>query len=138
MQTTLLTDQEFLLQFEQLTLDPSHFNHIGHIRLAWLYLTQDTLETAREKIIGGIQAYASSLGATDKFHATITHALVQIIAVRMSVVSDLSWETFLAQNSDLVDDAWQVLSTYYSTEMLQSEEARLQSLSPDIKPLPEV
>lgn len=79
-----ITDETFLQQFEKLTLDSKHFNHIGHIRLAWLYICQYGLESAMEKTFVGIPAYAGNLGASDKFHATITDAIVRIIAKRMS------------------------------------------------------
>ena len=99
-----ITDETFLKQFENLTLDSKYFNHIGHIRLAWLYITQYGLESAMAKIFVGIPAYAGSLGASDKFHATITDAIVRIIAKRMAVGDENSWQTFVEHNSDLVGD----------------------------------
>jgi hypothetical protein len=41
-----LNDTEFLFQFENQTLDMRHFNHMGHLRLAWLYLSRYDVDTA--------------------------------------------------------------------------------------------
>lgn len=74
-----LPDNEFLKQFEAKKLPPEEFTHTGHLRLAWLYINQYELDTAIDKITHGIDAHASSLGAPDKFHYTITEALVRIM-----------------------------------------------------------
>lgn len=78
MTTEYLDDQTFLKQFESLTLEPCHFNHIGHLRLAWLYLQSNDVSQAAKLTSNGIKAYAESLGANNKFHLTITNALYQL------------------------------------------------------------
>ena len=78
-----INDSDFLQQFEDHTLDPSHFDHLGHLRLAWLYLNRYELELAIDKVTNGISGYAASLGATDKFQHTLTEALVRNMADRI-------------------------------------------------------
>ncbi len=82
-QPQALNDATFIAQFENQTLSSAHFNHIGHLRLAWLYLERYPLEQAISLVCGGIKAYAESLGASTKFHFTITNAIVRIMAMRM-------------------------------------------------------
>ena len=130
-----LDDREFLAQFENKSLDPSYFNHIGHLRLAWLFLSNDDVDSAIQRISSGIQAYAESLGATTKFHATITDSIARIMASRMEAMPQENWVLFLEHNSDLVYDALSLLYQQFSKDMLFSEESRISLVQPDIKPL---
>ena len=128
-----LSDKAFLAQFEQLTLAPAHMNHQGHIRLAWLYLSKHNIDQACRLTCQGINAYANSLGARDKFHYTITDALVRIMAVRLnaSAESGTSWQHFITENQDLVENALAVLDQYYSPERLFSSQAKQTAIAPD-------
>ena len=127
-----LSDDEFVQQFEARSLDPIHFNHVGHLRLCWLYLQQYDLETAIEKICTGIQSYAMSLGANDKFHRTITEFLVRLIHSRVISQNNASFTAFLANNDDLVNRAQDVLHQFYSASLLRSATARLNYRQPDL------
>jgi hypothetical protein len=130
-----LNDTEFLFQFENQTLDMRHFNHMGHLRLAWLYLSRYDVDTAVKLVCSRIQAYATSLGASRKFHLTITNALVRIMAKRRDNMQKKEWELFLLENQDLVNDAISVLDQHFSKGLLFSEQARTTLVQPDKKPL---
>ena len=133
--TNQLSDELFLMQFENQTLSPVHFSHIGHLRLAWLYLNHYDVETAAQRTCTGIKRYAESLGAHTKFHLTITDSLVRIMAGRVNQSQATSWLAFLADNQDLVDDAIAVLLLYFSRDVLFSESARTTLAAPDIQPI---
>lgn len=133
--TEPLSDQAFLTQFESQTLAPIHFKHVGHLRLAWLYLGRNDVDTAVQLVCSGIQAYAESLGASTKFHKTITVTLVRIVAKRINRMQEKAWKLFLDENRDLVEDAISVLLQYFSKDVLFSETARISLVQPDIKPL---
>ena len=126
-----LNDQVFLQQFEQLELDPQYFNHLGHLRLAWIYLGRFPLDTAIERTCTGIKAYAESLGAHDKFNHTITDAIVRIIDKRRQRMTNPDWPEFLNKNPDIVEDALAVLDQYYSRDILFGERARHGLVQPD-------
>ena len=130
-----ITDEQFLEQFENQTLNPELFDHLGHLRLAWLYLNQHRLEIAIEKVTNGISTYASSLGASDKFQHTLTEAIVRIMANRFNSGNEDTFEAFLATNTDLVDDIWSVVNVHYSDERLNSDSARASFVSPDLLPI---
>ena len=133
--TEQLSDQAFLAQFESQTLAPIHFKHVGHLRLAWLYLSRNDVETAVQLVCSGIRAYAESLGASTKFHLTITDTLVRIVAKRINNMQEKVWELFLNENRDLVEDAISVLLQYFSKDLLFSETARISLVQPDLRPL---
>ena len=135
MTQALLDDDTFLSQFENLTLDPVHFSHLGHLRLAWLYLDSNDIDTASEQACHGIQRYAASLGAHDKFHMTITDSLVRIIGHRINANKIQTWESFQETNTDIITDALSVLNQYYSNERLFSDEAKVSLVSPDKQPI---
>lgn len=130
-----LSNREFLTQFQNQTLNPVHFNHVGHLRLAWIYLNHHDLETSVQGVCTGIKAFAESFGAGTKFHITITDSLVRIMGKRVDAMEQKDWQLFLDQNKDLVDDAISVLLQYFSKDLLFSEMARTSLTEPDIKPI---
>ena len=126
-----IDDQTFIREFENQTLNPEYFDHLGHLRIAWLYLSRYSLNEANQRVCNGIKIYAESLGATDKFNLTITDALVKIMAQRME--TGQGWEDFIRSNADLVENALSVLGNYYSEEVLFSEEAKRCVLEADVR-----
>ncbi len=136
----MLNDDEFIEQFESLELDSSYFNHYGHIRLAWLYLNRMDRSMAEQKLVAGINRYATSLGAADKFHFTLTVALARIIHLRLDksdakssgLSSAIRWQNFQQDNQDLFDDALAVVYRHYSNEQLALAEAKIAFIEPRI------
>jgi hypothetical protein len=59
-----MTDDAFLSAFEACTLDPQHFNHRGHVRLAWLYLQRYPFDEAVTRA-----THLGAAGARDGFVA---------------------------------------------------------------------
>lgn len=126
-----LSDAEFQQQFEDKTLDPDEFNHKGHLRIAWLYLSQQPLAQAVNSVCAGIKAYAESLGAKDKFHHTLTEATVRLISERMDSGKYRYFYEFLKNNLDLITELKQLIANQYSEELLNSERARNEYVEPD-------
>ena len=131
----MLNDKDFISQFENLTLSPSEFNHLGHLRIAWLYLTRFDQNTAERKLLQGIKQYAHYLGAQDKFHFTLTVATFHLISERIKKSGSAGFLTFVKTNPDLVNNLPKVLNEYYSDQRLHSSEATCTFVTPDKKPL---
>src|SRR5690606_11376182 len=74
-----LDDTEFGQQFENGTLPPALFDHLGHLRMAWIYLKSYGESGAIEKACGDIRAYARIHGDVEKFHKTLTVASIKIV-----------------------------------------------------------
>lgn len=129
-----ISDTEFLEQFENQTLAPEYFDHRGHMRLAWLYLNQYPLQTAVHKVGVGISNYANSLGATDKFHYTLTEAIVRVMAIRLERTGDCTFEEYLRINADLFTNLWGVIKEYYTEDAINSATAKSSFVEPDLKP----
>lgn len=128
-----LDDDTYLAQFASRELGPEHFDHRGHLRMAWLHLAHYDLEEASQRVCEGIKELANQFGAPDKYHRTLSEALVRIMAGRMQ--KDQEFNAFLAANPDLVSDCLGVLAQHYSNERLHSAEARTSWLEPDLLPL---
>ena len=79
-------DEAFLAAFETCTLDPALFDHRGHLRLALLHLQAQGLGATATTLPGQIQRYATHLGAPEKFHATLTHALLELVQERLTLM----------------------------------------------------
>lgn len=91
----------FLKQFEMKTLDPKQFNNLAHIRITWLYLNLYEYDSAVNKICDGIQNYALSQGATNKFDKALTIVIIEIIYLRMQGTKSICFQEFITQNPDL-------------------------------------
>lgn len=128
-----LSDQDFLYQFEQKTLPAEDFDHRGHLRLAWLYLNLFPLDVAIVKTTKGIEAYANSLGATGKFHHTLTEAIIRIMHARVLQGGQETLDEFLSRNPELVRNIRGEVLRYYSEERLNSPTAKRSFCQPDIR-----
>lgn len=116
-----MDDEHFLSGLEACTLPSEHFNHAGHLRLACLYLARHPLDEAIERTCATIRAYATHLGAANKYHATITIALVRLLH---------------AHGPAALIDARALLALHYTEAMLASSAAQTAFVPPDLAPLP--
>ncbi len=126
----IMNDHEFITQFEACTLPKESFTHTGHLRLAWVYLSKHSYDEAVELISIGIQRYADSLGASQKFHVTITIVWIKLVEAGINMHPAESFADFLAANPDLTDS--KILTKYYSPACLNSEKARYEWVEPDL------
>ncbi|GAB4201786.1 MAG: hypothetical protein Tsb002_38480 [Wenzhouxiangellaceae bacterium] len=124
----------FLKQFFDLSLPKSQFDHYGHLRFAWLVLREQPLSQACPTIANAIRRYATHLGAADKYHHTLTLAIIHLMAARMG--DETSFDEYLQRHPELVNDMNILLAQHYSPECLHSESARQSFQLPDRQPLP--
>lgn len=66
---------------------------------------------------------------------TITVAMMEIMFNRISRLNDKSWQSFITNNTDIMEDSLAVLLKYYSKEQLFCNAAKLAVLKPDITPI---
>jgi hypothetical protein len=123
-----MTDHEFVQAFEACTLPSEAFDHRNHVRLAWLYLREQPLLAALPRFVDSLRRYAGSLGASAKYHETITYAFMFLIHERMTRRQAESFEEFAVGNADLFGP---ILKRYYRPETLASDLARSTFVMPD-------
>ena len=129
-----LSDNEFLRQFENCELPASLFNHEAHIRLAWLLINRHGVDKAVDEVSRQISNYVDHLGATDKFHKTLTVAAVLIVNhfIQLSSVTDF-W-SFINENPRLLSDFKNLVLSHYSDEVFNSDQARIEYIEPNLLP----
>lgn len=131
-----MSDDQFLAAFLDSTMPPAGFDHHGHVRAAWLLLQRHSVDEAVELTCDGIARLAAHLGVPDKYHRTLSEALVRLMAHGGATEPTLAWNDFLAANHPLMDDAHGLLARHYSPERLAMPKARETFLPPDRLPLP--
>jgi hypothetical protein len=114
-------DRELVAAFEACTLPPDEFTHRSHVRLAWLYLRDAPLLETLTRYSEGIKRYAGSLGASAKYHETITWAFLFLIHERMQHTAAATFDEFAVENEDLFGP---ILDRYYTTDALTSDVAK--------------
>ncbi len=129
-------DDAFFAAFNDCSAPPSAFNHLGHLRIGWIHFRRYPAAEAIQRTCAGIERFANHLGAPGKYNRTLSEALMLLMAHGGAADRGKTWEAFLADNADLVNDALGLLARHYTNERLHSETARKTFVPPDLKPLP--
>jgi hypothetical protein len=127
-----LSDDEFIARFDAGTLDG--FPHESHLRLVYSLLQRKDAAAALEHVRSGIRAMAERNGNPGAYHDTRTVAWFRLVQTSAGDTTGAWTDDFLASRPHLVRR--DLLSDFYSPELLNSEGARAAFLHPDIKPLP--
>lgn len=116
--------------FEEGTLDLSSFGHAEHVRVAWALIVTHGTTAGLQRFDEGLRRLTAAAGASGRYHATITHALVYLIAERVAVQGAAPWETFARANEDLLTWPSPALAELYDEPTLASDLARRTFLLP--------
>lgn len=117
--------------FEAGDIDPQKFDHEAHVRVAWSYLQQHSAAIAIAKFTSALRSLTVRLGASDKYHETISWFFMILIAERSAVCRHTDWQSFKSANPDLLQESSALLKRYYSRDRLTSAVAREHFLLPD-------
>ena len=127
-----LTDQEFLDQFMSCTLRPADFTHIGHLRLVWINIKMSGTEVAINEIQKQIKRFVEAAGATDKYHTTLTVAAIKTVDHFMAKSNSNTFMEFIIEFPILSSDFKGLLDQHYSSDILSSDLAKYQYVTPDL------
>lgn len=119
-----MSDDAFVSAFERCTLAEEGFRHPDHVRLAWIYLMRMDLLEAIRTYSQGLKRFATTHGAPQKYHETVTWAFMLLINERLQAEEEGDWPAFAARNPDLLVFRDGAFFDYYPPEVLQSEVAR--------------
>ncbi|GAA4279384.1 hypothetical protein [Aquimarina mytili] len=131
---TKLSDNEFITQFKNCTLNPSIFNHEAHLRLSWILINELGLDSAIKTIQLQLQNFVKSVGATDKYHATLTIAAMKTVHHFMQKSKTENFENFISENQRLKTNFKDLINNHYSIDIFTSEQAKVNFLEPDLLP----
>lgn len=121
-----------LESFEAGSLDAEAFDHEAHVYVGWLYLEHYSLHEAIGRYTAALKRLTKALGVPGKYHETITWFFLMVINERRGKMRGASWSDFRHANQDLCKGAGDVLTAYYSEDLLNSEQARSRFLLPDL------
>lgn len=80
--------------------------------------------------------YAARLGAADKFHRTVSEAMMRMLVECGAADRSQDWNAFIQRSAPVLADARAHLARHYSAALLASEAARRTLVQPDLLPLP--
>ncbi len=124
-------DEEFVRALEARTLPAAQFKHAAHVRAAWWYLHRYPIGEAIDRFRATLRAYADSLGASAKYHETITVAWLLLIAERLDAdARALTWREFADRYPELFGTP-PLVTRYYTDATLTSSRARTSFVMPD-------
>ena len=129
-------DLDFRDRFESGAVAPADFTHRAHLRLAYVYLCEGSVETAMPRIRNAIHAFLrrNDLPA-DKYHETLTRSWLMAVAYFMDKAKSAStFDGFMAQDDRLLDS--QIMLTHYRKDTLFSDAARAGFVAPDLQAIP--
>jgi hypothetical protein len=128
-----MTDEEFARAFEAGSVTPEAFDHLAHVRVAWVYLRESASEEAAlARMREAIRRFAAAAGASRKYHETITVLWVRLLAEVKAGGAAGELADVLRTYPVLADKHLPL--EYYSRERLFSDEARAAWVEPDRRP----
>jgi hypothetical protein len=129
-------DQSFRRDVEACEFAPALFNHRAHIRLAYVYLSENDTDTAHQLMRSSLLSFLEYHGIdVSKYHETITRAWIMAVRHFMeNTPSSESADIFIEQNPRILDS--KIMMTHYSAEVLLSDEARETFVEPNLAPIP--
>jgi hypothetical protein len=136
MYSPLLTaaDRQLRHQFETKTLANAAFRHREHVRLTWIYLTEDAPDRVAARLCQSLLDLAASHGVPQRFHHTLTVAWVRIIDDARRAHPDLAFDALVDACPCLLDKDAPL--RFYTRDRLYSDEARTTWVEPNLKQFP--
>ncbi|HEX8143599.1 MAG TPA: hypothetical protein VF553_13445 [Pyrinomonadaceae bacterium] len=139
MRTTVPTDaaglrrtKSLVRRFERCTLPLADFNHREHLAVAFFYLTRMPLSPAVHQFRTFIQRFIAHYNETG-YHETITMFWLNLIARFLMRSNPSRTPTgLLDELLESYSDS-RLIYSYYSKELLMSDEAKTAWVAPDLK-----
>jgi len=129
-------DLEYLRLFERCEIKPETFNHLEHIRIAYILLTKLNVDEALTKLRDDLLSFLDFIEADkSKYHETMTYAWLLAVNHFMHTSHPAqSSDEFIDSNNLLLNK--NIMYTHYSYALIESEEARKNFIQPDLEPIP--
>jgi hypothetical protein len=97
-----IADAELLAGFTSATLPGAAFGHREHIRVAYLFLrTYPDFAGAAGAFRAALRKFVAALGATDRYHETLTWLYLALVLEHMDGHEDADSLAFLARCPEL-------------------------------------
>lgn len=129
-----MKDEAFARAFEEGAITPAQFDHVAHVRVAWIYLQESpSVAEALSRMRDAIRRFAAAAGVPGKYHETITVLWVRLLADVRDAGASGELSDVLRAYPALADKDLPL--HYYSRARLFSDEARAAWVEPDLRAL---
>ena len=135
----LLSEDDLILKrdIESLEFPVSAFDHRTHLRLAYVYLTENGPDIALKRMRTALNSLLLHIDIepSTKYHETLTAAWILAVYHFMNKAQFCdSSDDLISQYPIMLDS--KIMMTHYSTEVLFSEKARRVFIEPNLDPIP--
>ncbi|NND95782.1 MAG: hypothetical protein HKN47_00465 [Pirellulaceae bacterium] len=132
-------DKTFIAEFEACRWPLEKWHHRDHIKLAYLYLTQYSLEDTLDRIRSGIQAHNATHQVPDSltsgYHETMTYAWLRLVQfVMQEYGNSANADQFYDDHPELSQK--KIIRLFYSPERFMSPDAKVKRCEPDLTSFP--
>ena len=124
--------KQLIEKFEHQSFEPGEFGHQEHLKVAWFYVTNESLPIAKQKFHQAIEKLVIKFAAEDKYHRTLTDFFLDYLQQIKWFLQTNEWDEVERNCPLLIQDAKKLVSYYYSQELLDSEHARCDFVEADI------
>ena len=131
-----LSDEQFIQQFENGSLNPSWFTHVAHLRVAFIYINLCGASRASKRLAKYIKQFDALHGKGDKFHQTITYASVAVVLHFMTKSESTTFRDLLKEFPRLKTNFKDLLLSHYSADIIDSQTSKNTYVLPDKVPNP--
>jgi hypothetical protein len=130
-------DLIFRVDFESGKIQPCDFHHRDHLRLAYVYLCENDVQTAQQMMKNSIKTFLANKNiGPGKYHETLTLAWVEAVCHFMERCGVMHCFDEFARSDQRIFDQ-NIMLTHYSKDRLFSDAARASYLQPDIQEIPQ-
>ncbi len=120
-----MDDDALVRAFESCDPGLSPFTHEQHLRVAFWYLSRESLGRAAERFKDALQRFAASRGKPQLYHATMTWAYLCLLAEKLEVLGPgATFEAIKRRWPRLLDHPDGELGDVYSPSELAAPDAR--------------
>ncbi|MCD2258119.1 hypothetical protein [Psychroserpens luteolus] len=127
-----LSDSDFEKKFISCELDPSHFTHEAHLRLAWININLYGIKQAEKNIQSGLQHFVEFVGAKDKYNMTLTLAAIKAVHHFMRKSKSNNFKDFISEFPRLKTNFKDLMACHYGFDIYNSSKAKTTFLEPDL------
>ncbi|WP_299651349.1 hypothetical protein [uncultured Tateyamaria sp.] len=129
-------DLDFRARFEAGQVAPTDFDHRAHLRLAYVYLCEGSVDAATARMRTTIKSFLRRNGVPHgKYHETLTRSWVMAVRYFMDKsIAASSFDSFIVSDARLLDT--RIMLTHYRKDTLFSDAARAAFVAPDLQAIP--
>ena len=127
-----LSNEEFETEFRNGTLNPKLFDHIAHLRLAWIHITKYGMDIAKDNIIDQLKEFVSKHADPDKFNVTLTIASIKTVNHFILKSESKTFEDFIEEFPRLNSNFKGLINQHYQYDIFNSEAAKKEFIEPDL------